>query len=93
MPPTMGVDYRYKSGLGLARFGQLARAREVWAEGMRLAETHHLNEWYFRLERTSRQPAGAAIPQQARAEPKAPPEAIADLAAGLTAYAEEAMPA
>jgi len=93
MPPTMAVDYRYKAGLGLARFGQLARAREVWSEGMRLAETHHLNEWYFRLERTSQEPDGFAIRQRARAEPKAAPAAIADLAAGLTAYAEEAMPA
>jgi tetratricopeptide (TPR) repeat protein len=93
MPPSMAIDYHYKCGLGLARFGQLARAREVWTEGMRLAEAHHLNEWYFRLERVSTELDRRAIPQVERAEPKAAPAAIADLAAGLTAYAEEAMPA
>jgi tetratricopeptide (TPR) repeat protein len=93
MPPSMSIDYRYKSGLGLARFGQQARAREVWADGMRLAETHHLNEWYFRLERVSQELERCATPQVERAEPKAAPATIADLAAGLTAYAEEAMPA
>jgi tetratricopeptide (TPR) repeat protein len=93
MPPSMSIDYRYKSGLGLARFGQQARAREVWADGMRLAETHHLNEWYFRLERVCQELERCATPQVERAEPKAAPATIADLAAGLTAYAEEAMPA
>jgi hypothetical protein len=90
----MAIDYRFKAGTGLARFGQFARAREAWAEGMRLAEAHHLNEWYFRLERLSQKLDGcAAPPQSSGAEPQTPPAAIADLAAGLTAYAEEAMPA
>jgi hypothetical protein len=93
MPPSMSIDYRYKTGLGLARFGQVARAREVWGEGMRLAEAHRLNEWYFRLERASLELEQSAIPQIDRAEPKAAPAVIADLAAGLSAYAEEAMPA
>lgn len=93
MPPSMAVDYRYKSGLGLARFGQRARAREVWADGMRLAELHHLNEWYFRLERVTNELERCTVPQVERAEPKPPSAAITDLAAGLTAYAEEAMPA
>ena len=93
MTPSMAIDYRFKAGSGLARFGQFARAREAWAEGMRLAETHHLNEWYFRLERLGQHLDGCAAPQILRTEPQAAPAAIADLAAGLTAYAEEAMPA
>ncbi len=94
MTPSMAIDYRFKAGTGLARFGQFARAREAWAEGMRLAEAHHLNEWYFRLERLSQKLDGcAAAPQSSGAERQTPPAAIADLAAGLTAYAEEAMPA
>lgn len=92
MPPSMAIDFRYKSGLGLARFGQVARAREVWAEGMRLAESHRLNEWYFRLERVSAELETSALVQATRPEPKAAPAALADLAAGLTAYAEEALP-
>ncbi len=92
MPPSMAIDFHYKTGIGLARFGQLARAREAWADGMRLAEAHHLNEWYFRLERVSLHLDGCAGPV-VRPEPEAPPAAIADLAAGLTAYAEEGVPA
>ena len=35
VPPSMEIDFRYKTGIGLARFGQLGRAREAWADGMR----------------------------------------------------------
>jgi hypothetical protein len=91
MPPSMTIDYRYKAGIGLARFGQHARAREAWADGMRLAEAHRLNEWYFRLERMAANLddcTAAPLPQLAPAA--APPAAIADMAAGLQAYAEAA---
>jgi tetratricopeptide (TPR) repeat protein len=88
MPPSMTIDFRYKAGVGLARFGQIVRAREAWADGMRLAEAHHLNEWYFRLERLSANLDGCAEAPPARPEPATPPSAIADLAAGLRAYAE-----
>jgi len=90
MPPSMTIDFRYKTGVGLARFGQVVRAREVWADGLRLAEAHHLNEWYFRLERLSANLDGCALAQPPKPEPAAPPSAIADLAAGLRAYAEAA---
>jgi hypothetical protein len=89
MPPSMKTDFLCKTGLGFARFGQAARAREAWADGMRLAEAHRLNEWYFRLERmcTNLDAADATVP---RPEPVTPPTAIADMAAGLQAYAEAA---
>ena len=90
MPPSMTIDYRYKTGVGLARFGQVVRAREAWADGMRLAEAHHLNEWYFRLERLSTNLEGCPDTRPPKPEPAAPPSAIADLAAGLRAYAEAA---
>jgi tetratricopeptide (TPR) repeat protein len=88
MPPSMMVDFRYKTGVGLGRFGQTARAGEAWADGMRLAEAHHLNEWYFRLERMCANLDSCADAQPPRPEPAAPPPAIAELAAGLRAYAE-----
>lgn len=89
MPPSMTIDFRCKTGLGFARFGQPTRAREAWADGMRLAEAHHLNEWYFRLERmcTNLETVSAPMPKP---EPATPPAAIADMAAGLRAYAEAA---
>jgi len=90
MPPSMVIDFRYKTGIGLARFGQSARAREAWADGMRLAEAHRLNEWYFRLERMCANLDDCVAAQVRHLEPAAPPPAIADLAAGLQAYAEAA---
>ena len=90
MPPSMIVDFLYKTGVGLARFGQTARARETWADGMRLAEAHHLNEWYFRLERMCTNLDNCASASLPRVEPATPPAAIADLAAGLQAYAAAA---
>jgi hypothetical protein len=90
MPPSMAVDFHFKTGVGLARFGQVARAREAWADGLRLAEAHHLNEWYFRLERVSQHVDACATVPPVRPEPRTAPAEIADLAAGLTAYAEAA---
>ena len=52
MTPSMLADFLYKSGIGLARFGRLARARDILAEGLRLTEANGLNAWYFRFERT-----------------------------------------
>ncbi len=54
MPPSMAIDYRYKMGVGLARFGREQRARSVMREALTLAETHGLNEWYFRIDRVLR---------------------------------------
>ncbi len=51
MPPSMLADYHYKAGVGLARFGQMSRGRQMLTAGMALAETHRLNAWYFRFER------------------------------------------
>jgi tetratricopeptide (TPR) repeat protein len=51
MAPSMLVDYHYKLGLGLARFGQLARGQEALNAAMKIAEKHRLNTWYFKIER------------------------------------------
>jgi hypothetical protein len=51
MPPSMAADYQFKAGLGLARFGSQKRAEEFLQAGLRVAEEHRLNAWYFRFER------------------------------------------
>jgi hypothetical protein len=51
MPPSMAADYQFKAGLGLARFGSQKRAEELLQAGLRVAEEHRLNAWYFRFER------------------------------------------
>lgn len=50
MPPSMAVDYRYKLGVGYARFGLAQRGRSFLEEALALAEQHGLNQWYFRVE-------------------------------------------
>jgi tetratricopeptide (TPR) repeat protein len=50
MPPSMLADFHFKSGVGLARFGQSARARVLLNAGLQLSETHRLNAWYFRFD-------------------------------------------
>lgn len=88
MPPSMAVDFRYKVGLGLARFGQPLRARAIWEEGQEIAERHKLNEWYFRLERLLAHLDDCAPEVMApdRAAIERPAE-LAQLAAGLREYA------
>ena len=90
MPPSMAVDFRYKVGLGLARFGQTARARAAWQDALELAESHKLNEWYFRLERLLThlgrlRDGGAGHRERQRHSSGG---ACRELAAGLKAYAE-----
>lgn len=54
MPPSMAIDYRYRVGIGFARFGKDARARATLREALALAEANQLNEWYFRVDRVLR---------------------------------------
>jgi tetratricopeptide (TPR) repeat protein len=51
MSPSMLVDYHYKLGIGLGRFEQAGRARDALTAGLALAETHGLNDLYFKIER------------------------------------------
>lgn len=51
MSPENGVAFRYHSGVGFARFGAFSRARATLHEALRMAEAHHLNDWYFRVDR------------------------------------------
>jgi tetratricopeptide (TPR) repeat protein len=89
MTPSMAVDYRYKTAVGLARFEQVERAFEVAREALALAEQHHLNEWYFRVERmlqslesTPIREADLTAPAEADATP-----AVLEMTSGLREYA------
>jgi tetratricopeptide (TPR) repeat protein len=89
MTPSMAVDYRYKTALGLGRFDQVARAREIAVEALALAEQHHLNEWYFRIERMLQDLESTATREkelQAPAEVDATP-AVLQMTSGLREYA------
>ena len=85
MPPSMAIDYRYKVGIGLARFGKEGRARAVLREALALAEEHRLNEWYFRVDRVLRNLVACQespdLKTRAEASDMAP--AVAEVSAGL----------
>jgi tetratricopeptide (TPR) repeat protein len=50
MPPSMTADFLFKAGMGMSRFGRQKRAKEFLSAGLRLAEEHRLNLWYFKFE-------------------------------------------
>ncbi|MEO6057174.1 MAG: hypothetical protein ABIQ49_10075 [Gemmatimonadales bacterium] len=92
MPPSMLVDYHYKTGLGLARFGQTNRARHVLTAGMALSETHRLNAWYFRLEQAigNLLEREAPEPELATSPDLSTSPAVQAVAVGLREYAAAA---
>jgi tetratricopeptide (TPR) repeat protein len=86
MPPSMAIDYRYKIGIGFARFGKELKARAALREALSLAEANQLNEWYFRVDRVLRglelcQDHPDLKPMPAQATEMAP--AVAKVSAGL----------
>ena len=92
MPPSMKADYLYKVGVGLVRFGKVARAREVLIEGQRLSEANSLNAWYFRFERAVQNLTSGG--SDAAREPELPTTtglselpAVQEVALGLREYA------
>ncbi|MGH7499335.1 MAG: hypothetical protein ACREL3_10845 [Gemmatimonadales bacterium] len=89
MPPSMLADFHFKAGVGLARFGQLGRARTLLKAGMGLSETHRLNAWYFRFDRML-----AEITAGEPREPELAPDSawssspvLKEVAVGLREYA------
>ncbi len=92
MPPSMLADLHYKVGVGLARFGQMARARQIVMAGMELSESHHLNAWYFRFEKILANLHGCEAPEPELATSPGLGEspAVQAVAVGLREYASAA---
>lgn len=92
MWPTMQVDYLYKTGIGLARFGQLGRAADTLKAAAQLAENSRLHAWYFRVERVLQ---NLALCTDREAERPAGPELLLapqlrEVELGLRQYADMA---
>jgi tetratricopeptide (TPR) repeat protein len=92
MTPSMAADYHFKAGLGMARFGRRKRAEELLQAGLRLAEEHRLNAWYFRFEKElAALQAGeqAAVQETIPATPASPvySPAMEEVAVGLREFA------
>jgi tetratricopeptide (TPR) repeat protein len=89
MPPSMNADYLYKLGVGLARFGQISRAREALSAGMALAEAQQLNTWYFRFERVLQNLGECETrePEQSKPAVRVSSPSVREMAVGLREYA------
>jgi len=95
MPPSMAADFHFKAGVGMARFGRRKRAREFLGAGLKVAEEHRLNVWYFKFE--SELKALDAVEAAERIEAREPelatPETyngspiVEEVAVGLREYA------
>ena len=92
MPPSMLVDLHYKAGVGLARFGQVSRGRQLLLTALELSETHHLNAWYFRLEQVLANlgECEVPVPDRAAAPELSTSSAVQAVAVGLREYAAAA---
>ena len=87
MPPSMLADFYFKAGVGLARFGQFVRARDLLGRACALAENHRLNAWYFRFEQTIANLAGCET-REPELHPRAgTSSAVREVAVGLREYA------
>jgi tetratricopeptide (TPR) repeat protein len=95
MTPSMAADFHFKAGVGMARFSRFKRAKEFLCAGLRLAEEHHLNAWYFKLEKELQALEtleGSASVEAREPELAAPPTysewpAVEEVAVGLREYA------
>lgn len=92
MSPSMSVDYHYKLGIGLGRFGQLVRARDALTAALALAEGHGLNAWYFKIEQALGELAKRSEhqPVDARASNLSEAPAIRQMEVELREYAASA---
>ena len=92
MPPSMAVDYHFKVGVGLMRFGQAHRAERSLLDALRLAEHHGLNEWFFRVERVLGNlgscPDSAIVRHESASTELWESPALAEVAAGLQRCAQ-----
>jgi tetratricopeptide (TPR) repeat protein len=93
MTPSMSVDYQYKVGVGLARFGQIPRARSALTSALESAERHKLNAWYFRIEKALNELAQRKDDQS---NPRLPSElsqapVVQEMEVGLREYAATAL--
>lgn len=91
MPPNILVDFTLKTGIGLARFGQIDRAEPLLGVALRMAEHARLHEFVFRIERIKNELRACTEPleaaQQATARAESQEEAVREVSAQLAALA------
>jgi hypothetical protein len=90
MPPSMQVDFLFKTASGRRRFGQPAAAKVALAEAQVIAEAHGLHAWSFRTDRALRDldAAGDSGLPEPPATPRRDSPVVREVAAGLEEYAD-----
>jgi tetratricopeptide (TPR) repeat protein len=87
--PNLRADYYLKVGIGLARFGNFAKAESNIRHGFEIANAHGLNELAFRIERIMNGLHACESPEQvepADMEPTVQSEALREVSASLAAF-------
>jgi hypothetical protein len=90
MPPSMQVDFLFKTASGRRRFGQPAAAKVALAEAQVIADAHGLHAWSFRTDRALRDldAAGDSGLPEPPATPRRDSPVVREVAAGLEEYAD-----
>ena len=83
-PPNIRADYHFKTGIGLARFGNEKRAEAELRRALEVASAHKLHEFVFRIERILDGLHGCASQECATAEPVLSSEALREVSASLS---------
>jgi hypothetical protein len=86
LPPVVQVEFRYREGAGLARFGRPARARAAWRDAAVLARMHELPAWSDHVSHALEQ-LGVGTPPLVELAPSPEVTALADDLRALVALA------
>jgi tetratricopeptide (TPR) repeat protein len=88
MPPNVRADYYFKVGIGLARFGNFAKAQTNMQHALEIASAHALNELVFRIERIKDGLRVCEAPDDMRlpTEPIIQSDALREVRASLAAF-------
>ena len=88
MVPNLRADYYLKVGIGLARFGNFAKAESSLCHAFEIAAAHALHELTFRIERIAsglRECESPDSVELAAAEPRLHSDALREVSASLAA--------
>jgi len=89
MAPNVRTDFYLKVGIGLARFGNFAKAETNLRHALEIATAHELHELVFRIERISGGLRACEALEQvhgAEAEPILKSDALREVSASLAAF-------
>jgi tetratricopeptide (TPR) repeat protein len=86
--PNICTDFHLKAGIGLARFGNVARAEQELRRALDIAIAHGLHDFVFRIERINDGLRDCGAPEELEStvsEPVIATEALREVSASLAA--------